>query len=342
MFYPLDGQFDDNVIVQAKNGPLDFQIKEPVHPLFGRLRKTNQVIEFQITQEYTGQSTDVCFLGPMWQEVMNWKTYAPGVPSDRAGDVIKHLSPKPKLSGYVGVGGGGTDWNYCGHRLAQANIYLFGRLTWDNKLTPEQIAREWVDLTFHYLNEKDRDSIHYILRTSRETYRNYSLPLGGIMMISGSHYGVNIEQDEWNGWGVYNHANADGFGRDRTVKSGTGMTSQYNPEAAALFEDINTCPDDVIAWFHHTPFRHRLHNGQTVIQHIYDSHFAGYESVEEYIRIWNGLEGRVHEPDWSNVAVRLKRQRDSAREWRDVMNTYFYRHCRIGDEKASPNRPLFW
>jgi alpha-glucuronidase len=279
----------------------------------------------------------------MWTEVMNWKTFAKGVSSDRAGDVIRYTSANRKYSGYVGVNSVGLDWNWCGHKLSQANLYAFARLSWDNRLTAEDIAREWIELTFHYLGQEDKDKIYEIVSTSRDAYRNYTLSLGGVFMCrSGVHYGVNVEAEEWNGWGTYNRVDYDGFGVDRTVKSGSGMIGQYNPEVAAILENINTCPEADIAFFHHVSAAHRLHSGQTVAQHIYDSHFAGYESVERYKALWKTLEGKLWHDDWKNVDDRLDKQLRNALDWRDKVNSYFYRRWRIPDEKASPSRPLYW
>jgi alpha-glucuronidase len=324
---------------------MDFQIKEPVHPLIGAMNKTNQLIEFEVTQEYTGQQLDLCYLGPMWTEVMNWKTYTPGVKSDRAGDIPRELSPNSKHSGYSAVGVVGRDNNWVGNKLSQINLYAFGRLCWDNTLSAEQIAREWVELTFPNLSTDDQSKILHIEMTSRDSYRNYTQPLGNMGMFGSGgwdyHYGVLPEGQEWNGWGFRNIWDRWAMGRDRTVKTGSKMTGTYHKEVFELFENIDTCPDDVIGFFHHVNYTHKLHSGETVIQHIYDSHFAGVEAVLDYQRLWSTLREKVSKEDWNNVWDRLAGQLREAIKWRDQINTYAYRHSGIPDEHPSPSRVIW-
>jgi alpha-glucuronidase len=334
IFVPLDGTFADNVVLQIKNGPIDFQIKEPVSPLLGALNKTNQMLEFQITQEYLGQQQHVVFLAPMWAEVLNWRTFTKGVASDRVGDLLRETSPVPAFSGLAAVGNVGLDLNWAGNKIAQANLYAYGRLCWDSQLTPEQIAREWVNLTFWNLTGDDQEAIVHILLTSRDTYRSYTVPLGiGLCMCKpGSHYGPDIDGYEYDRWGAYHFADRYGLGPDRTT-TGSGYTSQYQDEIKLVYDNVETCPDEDLLFFHRVNYTHRLHSRKTVIQHIYDEHFDGVKRVEEYMSIWSGFVGKIEERDFLNVLGRFREQLSSAMQWRDIVNTYFYRHSGIGDDR---------
>jgi alpha-glucuronidase len=344
IFAPLDGTFADNVVLQIKNGPIDFQIKEPVSPLIGALRHTNQILEFQITQEYLGQQQHVVFLASLWSEVLNWRTYVRGLQSDRVADVIRLTSPNQSLSGIAGVGNVGLDLNWAGHKLAQANLYAFGRLCWDSALTPEQIAREWVELTFYNLSADDKESIVHLLTTSRDTYRAYTVPLGlGLCMCKPKfHYGPDIDGYEYDKWGAYHFADRDGLGPDRTAATGSGYTAQYAEEIALMYENIETCPDDDLLFFHRVNYTHRLHNNKTVVQHIYDEHFDGVKRVEEYQTAWNALRGKIEERDFLNVQARMTEQLNCARQWRDIVNTYFYRHSGVPDAKAGQSDRIIY
>jgi len=329
IFMEHDGKFEDNVILQIKNGPIDFQIREPNSPLFGALKKTNQILEFQITQEYTGHQVDICYLIPMWKETLDFDTRYGKDAYIR--NEIKKNSPDPKLSGIAAVGSVGMDTNWTGNKLAQANLYGYGRLVWDNSLSSEAIAGEWVNLTFD-LPRDEAAKIMGILTTSRDVYEDYTCPLAvGFMCKPTIHYGVDIDGYEYDRWGTYHYADRNGVGRERSVANGTGYTRQYSDDRFREYEDLSTCPDELLLFFHHVPYTHILRSGKTVIQHIYDTHFAGVEKVEQYEEVWESLEPLLDEECYRNVRERLKKQKENAINWRDQINTYFYRKSGIPD-----------
>lgn len=332
IFEPLDGRFLDNVILQIKNGPIDFQIREPVSPLFGALKKTNQILEFQITQEYTGHQRDICYLVPMWKETMDFDTkHGKGLTVKAA---VRENSPVRGRSGIAGVGNVGMDANWTGSKLAQANLYGFGRLVWNHELSAEAIAEEWVRQSF-CLTEEKCGKLAAILTTSRDVYEAYTCPLGvGFMCKPAVHYGVDIDGYEYDRWGTYHYADRDGVGRDRTVKTGTSYTRQYSDARFSEYEDLSSCPDELLLFFHHVPYTHVLHSGKTVIQHIYDTHFEGVERVREYQAVWESLKDSLDEESYLNMKERLVWQLENAVSWRDQVNTYFYRKSGIPDEKG--------
>jgi len=329
-FMPLDGLFRDNVILQIKNGPMDFQVREPVSPLFGGLERTNQVLELQITQEYTGQQRHLCYLVPQWKEILAFDTYAQGPGSTVAKIVTGSVFPQ-RWSGLAAVANIGDDPNWTGHTLAQANLYGYGRLAWDPELTSEQITREWVVLTFGHDPEVVA-TVSELLLGSWQVYENYTVPLGiGWMCNPGHHYGPSPEGYEYSRWGTYHRADRTAIGVDRSVRSGTGFAGQYRPENARRYETVETCPEELLLFFHRIPYTHVLKSGKTLIQHIYDTHFLGVEQVEEMIGKWKGLEGKINPETFFHVLERLEGQLVDAKEWRDVLNTYFYRLTHIPD-----------
>jgi alpha-glucuronidase len=330
-FKPLDGKFKDNVILQIKNGPMDFQVREPVSPLFGALECTNQVIEFQIAQEYTGQQRHVCYLVPQWKEVLEFNTNAKGEASP-----VKHIVDGSlwgnRYSGIAAVSNVGNDRNWTGHLLAQANLYGYGRLAWNPELSAQDIAGEWIALTFGN-DPATAGVISRILLDSWEIYESYTAPLGvGWMINPEHHYGPNVDGYEYSQWGTYHYADNRGIGVDRTVNTGTGYSAQYIGSNAERYDSLAECPDELLLFFHHVPYTHVLHSGKTVIQHIYDTHFAGAERAEELLSLWSGLKGSIREDLYVQTEQRLKGQAAHAKEWRDQINTYFYRKSGIKDE----------
>jgi alpha-glucuronidase len=335
-FTPLDGAFGENVVLQVKNGPMDFQVREPVSPLFGALRRTSRMAELQITQEYTGQQTDLCFLPSQWAQVLS----APA----RAGpatiaEVVTGGPDGLPYGGIAGVSNVGRDATWTGHLLAQANLYGFGRLAWDPLLAPGEIAREWAVLTFGQ-SAPVVDTITEMLLASWPIYESYTAPLGvGWMVTPGSHYGPDVDGYEYSRWGTYHRADRDGVGVDRTVATGTGFTAQYPGERGRLYESRDTCPDELLLFFHHVPYTHRLHSGKTVIQHIYDTHFEGAERARWLLARWRSLAGHLERADavrFRHVTGKLMRQAANAERWRDVVNSYFYRKSGIPDERGRP------
>lgn len=330
-FKPLDGRFKDNVILQVKNGPIDFQVREPVSPLFGAMEKTNLVIEFQITQEYTGQQRHLCYLPPQWKEVLEFDTEA-APEGAKVKNVVDGSLYKRSLGGFAAVSNIGADANWTGHLLAQSNLYGFGRLAWNPELEAEAIAAEWAQLTF---GEEQAETIVSLLMNSWSIYESYTAPLGvGFMVNPDHHYGPNVDGYEYSRWGTYHFADCHGIGVDRTQATGTGYTGQYMGSKAAMYESLADCPDELLLFFHHVPYTHQLHSGKTVIQHIYDTHFEGVERAEEQVRIWSGLESGMHPELFAQVKERLEEQARHSREWRDIINTYFYRKSGIADAQG--------
>ncbi|MBR4530152.1 MAG: alpha-glucuronidase, partial [Lachnospiraceae bacterium] len=334
-FIGTDGDYADNVILQIKNGPMDFQIREPVSPLFGGLKKTNTMLEVQIAQEYTGQQIDLCYLIPMFREVLDFHTSGPDGDKDTVADIIAGRAEGHTvvrgMSGIAAVTNTGNDANWTGSDLAQANLYGFGRLAFDPTLSAEAIAREFLSLCYP---ARSREVLLPILLNSRRVYEDYSAPLGiGWMVFPATHYGPSVDGYEYDRWGTYHRADHLGLGVDRT-KNGTGYTAQYPAAWEEVYEDPGKCPEELLLFFHRVLYTAKLKSGKTLIQHIYDTHFAGLEAVEESIRAIGALKDDLDPVRYARIMERLERQRVNAREWCDQVNSYFYRKCGIPDEKG--------
>jgi alpha-glucuronidase len=336
-FHDLDGKFDDNVVLQIKHGPIDFQAREPVSPLFGALKATNQSIELQITQEYTGQQRHVCFLVPMWKEVLDFDLQADG--STPVSALVSGKTFRRPLGGFVGVSNVGDSSTWLGSDFAMANLYGFGRLAWNSSLTPERIADEWTRQTFG--NDPNVvETTDAILLGSWPAYEHYTGPLGTQTLtdITGPHYGPGIESSENNGWGQWHRADAHGIGMDRTVATGTGYIGQYSPPVAAMYESLKTCPDDLLLFMHHVPYTYVLHSGKTVIQHFYDSHYQGVDEVTGFLARWGRLKGLVDDERFERIRAALEYQQGHASVWRDAINSYFLKLSGIPDDKGRAGR----
>lgn len=318
-FAPLDGEFADNAVLQVKHGPMDFQVREPVSPLIGAMPDTRLAVELQVTQEYTGQQKHVCWLGPMWSEVLRFRPDGE-VPAGRLAHEL------------VAVSNAGDDRYWTGHPLAQANLYTYGRLAWDPAADPREVLDEWIALTHPGAPDRLADGLHAILDGSWATYEKYTAPLGvGFMVQPGHHYGPSVDGYEYSPWGTYHFADRDGIGVDRSVATGTGFAGQYAEPWAKLYESPGTCPDELLLFFHHVPYGHVLHSGKTVIQHIYDTHFEGVGEAEEARRVWADLADLVEPERHARVTERFEEQLRSAREWRDQINSYFLRKSGVRD-----------
>ena len=329
-FIEMDGDYHENVILQIKNGPMDFQIREPVSPLLGGLKKTNQMLEVQVAQEYTGQQIDVCYLIPLFKEVLDFKTYCKEE-NDTVADVISGRTYGNQNAGIAAVINTGDDENWTGNYLAAANFYGFGRLAFDTTLSAEEIAREWVAMTIS-TNKQVIDTVVSLLMDSRATYERYTCPLGiGGMVTPHYHYGPSVDGYEYSRWGTYHRADHLGLGVDRT-DAGTGYVRQYHEPNASIYNDISTCPEELLLFFHHVPYTHKLSTGKTVIQHIYDTHFEGVEEVEAMIVAWEKLQDLIPKQIYDNVRERFGMQLNNACEWRDQINSYFYRKSGIADK----------
>lgn len=331
-FIGLDGTFLDNVILQIKNGPMDFQVREPVSPLFGGLENTNQMLEVQAAQEYTGQQIHVCYLIPMWKKVLDFHTYC-GKEKDRVSDIVSGKTYSQINCGMTAVANTGDQENWTGHDLAAANFYGFGKLAWNPELTAEEIAKQWIELAFSS-NQEVVKRILSILMQSWTTYEQYTAPLGiGWMVNPNHHYGPNVDGYEYDRWGTYHRADHIGIGVNRT-ENGTGYVNQYREPNTKLYNNPETCPMELLLFFHHLPYGFRLKNGKSILQHIYDTHFEGVEEVEQMAELWDGLKGYIAEKPYQRTKKRFALQKEHAKEWRDVINAYFYRKTMIPDQKG--------
>jgi alpha-glucuronidase len=331
-FHKLDGKFDDNVIVQIKHGPIDFQVREPASPLFGGLEKTNQAIELQITQEYLGQQRHLCYIVPMWKATLDFDMHVRGDAPTPVKDLVAGKTFNRPLGGFVGVSNVGRDANWLGHHLAMANLYGFGRLAWNPNLSSQAIAEEWTKQTFGG-DKLVVDAIVDMLCRSWSVYENYSGPLGALTMtnLQGPHYGPGVETSERNGWGHWHRADEHGMGMDRTAATGTGYVNQYAPPIAAMYESLDTCPDELLLFMHHVPYTHVLHSGKTLIQHIYDSHYQGAQDAEGLVDEWKSLKGHIDDQRYQEVLQRLTYQAGHAAVWRDAFCQWFLQRSGIPD-----------
>jgi alpha-glucuronidase len=338
-FHPLDGAFDDNAIVQIKNGPIDFQVREPASPLFAGLRHTNEAIELQITQEYTGQQRQLCFLVPMWKEVLDFDMHVDANIPDANTTPVKALVAgrvfhRP-VGGFVGVANVGMDANWIGSPLAMANLYGFGRLAWDPSLTSEKIIDEWTRLTFGS-DPLVVKTITSMQLNSWQVYESYTGPLGAgtLTNILGNHYDPGPESSEGNGWGQWHRADHSGMGMDRTIATGTGFIGQYPPEVQELYESPARCPDNLLLFFHHVPYTYVLHSGKTVIQYIYDSHYDGADRARDFVAQWKTLEGHIDEERYRDILARFEYQAAEAIVWRDAICNWIYKLSAIPDGRG--------
>jgi alpha-glucuronidase len=344
-FHPLDGKFEDNVVIQIKYGPIDFQVREPASPLFGAMPHTNQAIELQVTQEYTGQQRHLVFLAPMWKGILDFDMHVNGtavvgrrssvVGKTPVKDIVSGETWHRPLGGYNAVVNVGLDENWLAHPLAMANLYAYGRLAWNPDLSAAQTADEWTRLTF---NSKPRvvETIFKMLLSSWHIYENYTGPLGAgtLTNITGDHYSPSPESSERNGWGQWHRADEHGIGMDRTIATGTGYIGQYSPEVQKKYETLAACPDELLLFMHHVPYTYVLHSGETVIQHIYDSHYDGAEQAAGLVTQWQSLKGQIDDERYNDVLGRLQYQAGHAIVWRDTVANWFFRESGIPDVKG--------
>ena len=333
-FHPLDGSFEDNAIIQIKNGPIDFQVREPVSPLFGGLRHSNEAIELQITQEYTGQQRHLCFLVPMWKEVLDFDLHV----DDKATpvkDLVAGRVSHRATGGFVGVANVGMDANWIGSPLAMANLYGFGRLAWNPDLSAEKIVDEWTRLTFGS-DPLVVQTINTMQLASWHVYESYtgSLGVGTLTNITGNHYDPGPDSSENNGWGQWHRADHSGIGMDRTVATGTGYVGQYSSLVQKEYESLADCPDNLLLFFHHVPYSYVLHSGKTVVQHFYDSHYEGAERAADFVAQWKVLQGHIDEERYGDILARLQYQAGEAVVWRDAICKWIYGLSGIADTKG--------
>jgi alpha-glucuronidase len=324
-FKPLDGQFKSNVILQVKNGPIDFQPREPFSPLFGAMPKTALAMEFQLTQEYLGQGTHLVFEAPLFKEVLNADTYEKGKGTTVA-KIIDGSSNNFTTTAMVGVSNIGNDINWCSHPFAQANWYALGRLAWDYNLSSEQIATEWLQQTFSS-SKKFISTAKNIMLHSHETMVNYMTPLGlAHIMYNGHHYGPmpwgnTLGRPDWNP--VYYHkADSFGIGFNRTV-TGTNALAQYKNEVSNLWSDSNKCADAYLLWFHHVSWNHKMHSGRTLWDELCYKYYTGVDSIKAMQKQWHTLEKFVDAQQFNQIKQLLNIQVNEAVWWRNACLLYF-------------------
>ena len=324
-FAPLDGRFRPNVVVQVKNGPIDFMPREPHHPLFGAMPHTPLGLELQITQEYLGFSTQLCFLGTLFAEALDTDTQMPG-PGATVGRIVDGSADGHTLSVIAGIANTGTDRNWCGHPLAASSWYAFGRLAWDHNLSPAAIADEWTRMTFGN-DPRVIDPVVAMLIASRETVVKYSMPLGlHHIMAEGHHYGPgpwvnNLRRADWNST-YYHRADEKGLGFDRTA-SGSNATALYAPAVAARYNDLATCPENLLLWFHHVPWDYRMRSGATLWDELCLTYQHGVDEVRTWRRTWASLKGLIDPERHAQVSALLGIQESEACHWRDACLQYF-------------------
>ena len=329
-FAELDGQFRDNVILQSKNGPLDFQPREPYAPIFDQMKHTPQMAELQITQEYLGQGDHLVFLAPMWKEFFSFV----GPLFVKADNNVKALPQNGQIIGIAGVANIGLDKNWCGHHFAQANWYAFGRLAWNPSISSKQIAEEWLNQTFSSADSQNAlqpsvaSSLTSMMLRSREACVDYMMPLGLHHIFKFDHH-MGPEPDgfkaryplEW--CPVYYHkADKQGIGFDRSTR-GTGATKQYREPFATIYDNPSTCPERYILWFHHLPWNYRMLSGRTLWEEMQYRYDRGVREVEDFISLWQQLKSDIDPQRWQEIDEKLQKQLTDAREWQQTCIGYF-------------------
>jgi alpha-glucuronidase len=324
-FKPLDGKFRKNVLVQVKNGPIDFQPREPFSPLFGAMNQTPLMMEFQLTQEYLGQGTHLVFEAPMFKEVLNTDTYSKGKGSTVA-KVVDGSLGNYSLNGMAGVSNIGNDINWCGHPFAQANWYALGRLCWDHDLSSGQIAEEWIRQTFSN-DTSFVETVKKMMLQSHETLVNYMTPLGLThIMYNGHHYGPmpwgnTLNRPDWNP--VYYHkADSIGIGFNRT-STGTNALAQYSSEVQSQYDNIDKCPEDYLLWFHHVPWKHKMRSGRTLWDELCYKYYMGVDSIKAIQQQWSTMRKYIDPERFDHVRQLLNIQVKDAIWWRNACLLYF-------------------
>ena len=322
-FMPLDGQFADNVIIQVKNGPVDFQPREPYSPLFTAMQKTPMMVEFQITQEYLGAANHLAYLAPMWKEFFSF---------------VKPQS----LKAMAGVANIGDDTNWCGHHLAQSNWYAFGRLAWNPSLTSEQIADEWLRQTFTQ-DEHFISPVKQVMMDSREAVVSYMMPLGLHHIFAGNHhygpepwYSPRGVRADWTP-PYYHKADSIGLGFDRTLK-GSANVKQYPDELCRLFNDINTCPETLLTWFHHVPWEHKMKSGRTFWDELCHKYDDGVREARHFLAVWDAMQPYVDKQRFNEIQRKFRIQARDSEWWRDACLLYFqtFSHLPIPQDMEHP------
>ncbi len=343
-FKPFDGKFKDNVIIQVKNGPIDFQPREPFHPLFGAMPNTALMMEFQLTQEYLGFSTHLVYEAPLFAEALQADTYTQGKGST-VSRVLQGYFNKKLITGIAGVANIGANLNWCGHPFAQANWYAFGRMAWNPDQSPAVIADDWLKMTF--TNNADFVSpIKTLMLQSRQNTVNYMTPLGlhHIMGVS-THYGPgpwvdNAGRPDWNAT-YYHKADSAGIGFNRTA-TGSNALAQYAPQVQSRWQNLQTCPEDYLLWFHHVSWTYKMQSGRTLWDEMVHRYYTGASSVKQMGLTWDKMQGKIDAERFAQVQQLMKVQLAEATTWRDACVLYFQTFSKmpIGKEYPRPEQPL--
>ncbi|KAK0946024.1 hypothetical protein LTR29_002604 [Friedmanniomyces endolithicus] len=322
-FKPLDGEFDSNVIIQIKYGPIDFQVREPASPLFANIPKSNAAIELQVTQEYLGQQCHLVYLAPLWKTILDFDLRVDNE-SSLVRNVVSGQRFNHSLGGYAGVVNVGTNDTWIGSHMAMSNLYAYGRLAWDPTLDSQYVLQQWIRLTFN----ADQSVVNTMTQISMESwpaYENYSGNLGEQTLtdILYTHFGPNPQTQDNTVWGQWTRADHTTIGMDRTVSNGTGFAGNYQPEIAAMYENIATTPDNLLLWFHHVNYTHLLHSGETVIQDFYDQHYAGAATAQTFATMWESLKGKIDDERYYDQLFRQVYQAGHSLVWRDAISNFY-------------------
>ena len=340
-FKDLDGQFDDNVVIQIKYGPIDFQVREPTSPLFANLFNTSTAIELQVTQEYLGQQCHLVYLSPLWKTVLDFDLRVDSQPSAVRNIISGGRFNRP-LGGSAGVVNVGTNMTWLGSHLAMSNLYAYGRLAWDPTNDPQSMLQDWIRLTF----SNDPSIISTITKMSMNSwpaYESYSGNLGiqTLTDILYTHFGPNPASQDNNGYGQWTRADQKTIGMDRTVSNGTGFSGQYPSEIASMYENIDTTPDNLLLWFHHVNYTQLLKSGQTIIQHFYDAHYSGAETAQTFPTLWDSLKSKIDSERFDAVLHRLNYQAGHSIVWRDAIVDYYRNLSNIPDSEGRVGNHLY-
>ncbi|KAF2774456.1 alpha-glucuronidase [Teratosphaeria nubilosa] len=334
-FKPLDGEFEENVIIQIKYGPIDFQVREPPSPLFANLQDTNIAIELEITQEYLGQQCHLVYLPPLWKTVFDFDLRVDNK-TTLVKDVFTGKRFNRPLSGTAGVINVGTNSTWLGSHLSMSNLYTYGRLAWDPSAGSTAILQDWIRLTFS-LDHNVIDTITHMSTESWPAYENYTGNLGiqTLTDILYTHYGPNPQTQDGNFWGQWTRANHESVGMDRTCANGTCFSGQFPTQVYQMYEHVDMTPDELLLWFHHVNWTHVLQSsGRTVIQEFYDRHYAGAATAQTFVTQWTTLQGTIDDERWSDQFFRLVYQAGHAILWRDAVVNFYHNMTGIPDEQG--------
>lgn len=331
-FKPLDGKFDDNVVVQIKYGPIDFQVREPASPLFANLLETSTAIELEVTQEYLGQQCHLVYLPPLWKTVLDFDLRVDNKTSI-VNDIIGGKRFNRPLGGSAAVVNVGTNDTWLGSHPSMSNLYAYGALAWNPWQDPQDILQSWIKLTFGF----DPDVMKVLTDISMQSwpaYEDYSGNLGiqTLTDILYTHFGPNPASQDHNGWGQWTRANHFSVGMDRTCWNGTCYSGQYPPEIYEMYENKETTPDDLMLWFHHVNWTQELHSGKTVIQHFYDAHYRGANTAQTFAKSLSTLSGKIDGERFDDMMYRQVYQAGHSIVWRDAIVDFYWNMTGIADD----------